>query len=87
MGFGKGVVRGLVGSVGLLSSGLYTSFDQIQNTAVNPIDAPGQGEGFLGNLNHLLSRSSFDLAFNRRPESFEEELESLVARGKRDSPP
>lgn len=76
-GFGKGVVRGVVGGTALVAAGTITGANQFRKGILEAEDAPGQGRGIKENVEHILNEPFLHLITNTESATFKDDVAKL----------
>lgn len=80
-GFGKGIVRGVVGGTALVAAGTITGANQFRKGILEAEDAPGQGHGIKENVEHILNEPFLHLITNTESASFKDDVSKLGEKG------
>jgi len=76
-GFGKGIIRGVVGGTALVAAGTITGANQFRKGVVEAEDAPGQGHGIKENVEHILNEPFLHLITNTESATFKDDVAKL----------
>jgi hypothetical protein len=80
-GFGKGIVRGVVGGTALVAAGTITGANQFRKGILEAEDAPGQGHGVKENVEHILNEPFLHLVTNTESATFKDDVAKLGEKG------
>lgn len=81
VGLGKGTYRGVVGGAGIAATGVVTGTNQLRLGLTESAPEPGQGRTLKEQWQHVISTPYTNLCSNKESESFQADLEQLVAEG------
>lgn len=82
VGFGRGFVRGVSGGAALVMTGVISGGHQLYKGVCEAADRPGEGRGVMASCQHILNSNYCDLVLNIESDSFQTDLDALIAADK-----